>query len=200
VMEYKASFMRAEAKYGGKIRLFEQELDKKFGLDKNTRKQKGVAQLANHIGHLFCKDPSERRTILELTDMIKQSDCRIERITPVLIVQEPALRLQILEDILSQKFRNLLNGKRISNAVRVEPLAVIDIDTLEEMKPHLIAGEFTLEQCLSARALRDPEYKVMWHDFLDFFCPNFQSTADTEVNRKFEEIMDRAKKNFFGES
>jgi hypothetical protein len=121
VMEYKASFMRAEAKYGGKIRLFEQELDKKFGLDKNTRKQKGVAQLANHIGHLFCKEPSERRTISELTDVIQQSSCRIERITPVLIVQEPALRLQILEDILSQKFRNLLKGKSISNAVRVEP-------------------------------------------------------------------------------
>jgi len=117
-----------------------------------------------------------------------------------MIVQEPALRLQILEGILSQKFRNILQSKKISNAVRVEPLAVIDIDTLEEMKPHLIAGEFTLEQCLNARALRDPDYKVMWHDFLDFFCPNFQKTPDTEVNEKFGEIMDRARKNFFGDN
>jgi len=79
VMEYKASFMKAEAKYGGKIRSFDQELDRKFGLDKKRRKQKGIAQLANHIAYLFCKDPSERRTIQELTDMIQQSGSRIER-------------------------------------------------------------------------------------------------------------------------
>jgi hypothetical protein len=199
VMEYKASFMRAEAKYGGKIRLFEQELDKKFGLDKRTRKQKGIAQLANHIELLFRKDPSQRRTLPELTEVVQQSGCRIERITPVLIVQEPALRLQILEGILSQRFLKLLRRKEISNAVRVEPLAVIDIDTLEDLKPHLMAGDFTLEQCLNARALRDPEYTLMWHDFLDYLFPNFQKTPDMEVDRKFEAIMGRAKKNFFGD-
>jgi hypothetical protein len=199
VMEYKASFMKIEAKYSGKIRTFEEELDKKFGVDKKEGTEKGVAQLAKHIERLFHKQPSKRSHIGELDRILQNSNSRVEKITPVLIVQEPLLRFHLMEELLSKRFLRLLKKRNISEGVKVAPLAVIDIDTLEEMKTNLVAGEFTLEQCLNLRAVRDPEYKYIWHTFLSDFFPQYGETEDYELVEKFGAIMDRAKKNFFGD-
>ncbi|HVG32598.1 MAG TPA: hypothetical protein VM911_05940 [Pyrinomonadaceae bacterium] len=197
VMEYKASFMKIEAKYSGKVRTFEEELDKKFGVDKKEGTEKGVAQLAKHIERLFHKQPSKRSHIAELDRILHNSNSRVEKITPVLIVQEPILRFHLMEELLSKRFARLLRQRSISESVRVAPLAVIDIDTLEEMKTNLVAGDFTLEQCLNLRAVRDPEYKYIWHTFLNEYFPQYGETEDYELVTKFGEIMDRAKRNFF---
>jgi hypothetical protein len=198
VMEYKASFMKIEDKYSGKIRKFEKELDKKFGVDKEEGTEKGVAQLANHIEKLFDKTVSARSHIEELDRVLQKSHSRVEKITPVLIVQEPVLRLSIIEEMLSRRFLHLLARKKVSNGVRVAPLAVIDIGTLERMKPNLIAGDFTLEQCLNARAARDPEYKQIFHSFLSDNFSEYGKKEDVEISSKFKSIMNRAASNFFG--
>lgn len=198
VMEYKASFMRIEAKYGGKIRTFERELDKKFGIDKEKGTEKGVAQLAKHIERLFHRQVSARHHISDLDQLLQNVHPRIEKITPVLIVQEPFLRFHIIEGLLSNRFRRLLKKKKISNGVDVAPLAVLDIDTLEEMGPNLVAGDFTFGQCLNARAYRDPDYMQFWPEFISEHFPQFGKREDTELDEKFGKIMDRAKRNFFG--
>lgn len=198
VMEYKASFMRIDAKYSGKVRTFEQELDKKFGVDKKEGTEKGVAQLANHIEWLFHEAVSERSHIQELDQILKNSHSRVEKITPVLIVQEPILRFHMIEEMLSKRFVRVLKQRKITKGVRVAPLAVIDIDTLEGMKPSLVAGDFTFEQVLNARATRDPNYNYIWHNFLNEYFPQFGKKVDTELNSRFEAIMERAKSNFFG--
>jgi hypothetical protein len=79
-------------------------------------------------------------------------------------------------------------------------LAVIDIDTLEQMKPDLVAGDFTLQQCLNARAVRDPGYRSgSWHQFLIESFPQYATKADVQINEKFEAIMDRGTRNIFGD-
>lgn len=194
VLEYKASFMRIEAKYSGKVRMFEKELDKKFGI------QRGVVQLANHIEWLFHQQPSRRGHIDGLDRVLQNSHSRVEKITPVLIVQEPLLRFSAIEEMLSRRLIRLLKKKKITKAVKVAPLAVIDIDTLEMMKPNLVAGDFTLEQCLNARAARDPNYKYIFHNFVNEYFPQYGKSEDVELDDKFEVIMNRAKQNFFGDT
>jgi hypothetical protein len=194
VIESKASFMTIEAKYGGRVRSFNRELDKKFGTEK------GVVQLVNHIERLFAKKPSDRYHIAELDRVLESSHSRIEKITPVLIVQEPILQFSAIEEVLSDRFVRLLKKRRISDGVQISPLAVIDIDTLEQMKPNLVAGDFTLQQCLNARAVRDPGYRSgSWHDFLIESFPQYATKADVQINEKFEAIMDRGTRNIFGD-
>jgi hypothetical protein len=61
-----------------------------------------------------------------------------------------------------------------------------------------MSGDFTLQQCLNARAARDLGYRsVSWHDFLIESFPEFATKADEEVNAKFESIMDRRTRDLF---
>ena len=129
VIECKASFMTIEAKYGRRVRSFNHELDKKFGTEK------GVVQLVNHIERLFARKSSDRYRISELDRVLESSHSRIERVAPVLIVQESILRFSAIEEMLSDRFVRLLKQRRISNGVHIGPLAVIDIDTLEQRSP-----------------------------------------------------------------
>lgn len=200
VMEHKASFMKTVAKYSGKVKVFEEELDKKFGVDQKDGTEKGVAQLANHIEWLFHEQISNRGYIEELDQLLRNSHSKIEKITPVLIVQEPILRFPAIEEILSKRFVRLLKQKRITKAIHVAPLAIIDIDTLEKMKPNLMAGDFTLEQCLNARAAHDPHYRQVFHSFVADNFPGYGKREDSEMDDKFKAIMDRAKGRFFSDT
>jgi hypothetical protein len=191
-LECKGGFMQIEAKYGGRVRAFEKDLDAKFGVNE------GVVQLAKHIERLFRQPSSDRDQIEELNRLLRNSHSKIEKITPVLLVRESFLRFSAIEEMLSLRFIRLLAGKNVSRGVEVAPLAVIDIDTLEEMMPNLVEGDFTFEQCLNARALRDPGYRWMWYDFLLEYFPRFRKRNDENLNSKFGEIMHRGSRNFFG--
>lgn len=191
VLEHKGSFMDIEAKYSGKVRAFENALDKKFGANE------GVIQLAKHIGRLFCHPPSDRDQIEELDRVLLNSRSKIEKIIPVLIVRESFLRFSAIEELLSRRFARLLARQKVSSGVDIAPLAVIDIDTLEAMMPNFVAGDFTLQQCLNARALRDPGYRSMWYDFLLEHFPDFRKRKDKDLMHKFGEIMDRGKARLF---
>ncbi len=184
--------MKIEAKYGGRVRAFEKDLDAKFGANE------GVVQLAKHIERLFRQPLSDRDQIDELHRILRNSHSKIERITPVLIVRESFLRFSAIEEMLSRRFVRLLARKNVSRGVEVAPLAVIDIDTLEEMMANLVEGDFTLEQCFNARALRDPGYRWTWYDFLLEYFPQFRKREDEELNNRFGAIMDRGTRNLFG--
>ncbi|MGH9961342.1 MAG: hypothetical protein ACREBC_30155, partial [Pyrinomonadaceae bacterium] len=191
-LEYKGGFMKIEAKYGGRVRAFEKDLDAKFGANE------GVVQLAKHIERLFRQPLSDRDQIEELNRVLQNSHSKIEKITPVLVVRESFLRFSAIEEMLSLRFVRLLACKNVSRGVEVAPLAVIDIDTLEEMMANLVEGDFTLEQCLNARALRDPGYRWTWYDFLLEYFPQFRKRKDDELNNRFGAIMDRGTRNLFG--
>jgi hypothetical protein len=189
--EYKASFMTIEAKYGGRVKQFELELDKKFAT------QKGLLQLAKHIERLFHEDPSKRSHIDDLDSLTRSSEQPIQKITPVLIVQESILRFSGVEDLLNRRFQRLMKKRRIAQGIEIAQLAILDVDTLEEMKPNLLASDFTLEECLKARTAADPDYKQIWHEFMHDNFPTYSRRRDSELERKFEIIIDRTKQSLF---
>lgn len=204
LMEYKASFIRVEARYSGKIRTLEAELDKKFGA------KKGVVQLVNHIGRMFPRRlegesdqdfarRAKRGRIDELDRILQNSHSRVEKITPVLVVWDSYLRFPAIVELLNRRLNSLLKRKKFKSSIRVAPLTVIDIDALETMRPNLVAGDFTLEQCINARVLRDPEYRHVLHNFLSEHFPQYGKREDPELDGKFEMIMNRVKRNFFGD-
>lgn len=207
LLEHKASFINVKAKLSGKVKAFDEDFDKKFGAGR------GVAQLADHIARMFPRRSrgesdeafrrrAERGRIGELDRILRSSHARVERVTPVLVVWESYLRLPPIVQQLNARLARFLKRGKVKGSIEVAPLTVIDVDTLETMMPNLLAGDFTLEQCLNARALRDPEYSHTLHDFLsdsdDF--PEYDRRVDEQLEAKVEKIFKRVKLNFFGES
>lgn len=100
--------------------------------------------------------------------------------------------------MLNQRLIRLLRQHPISRDIEVAQLAVIDVDTLEQMKPALIEGHFTLEGALNARATADSNYKQLWLEFLNDRYPGFLAHGDVELGEKFDAIFDRTRNNVFG--
>ena len=165
----------------------------KFVRNNKDGKDLGVTQLTKHINRLFHPDKTKRLHLGndELDSWIQNA----EKISPVLVTQEPIISFHINEDWLNDDFRKSL--KQVRSGVSVSNLTVIDIQTLEELKPHLINGTPTFEQCINARNYRDPEYK---QHFADFVSTNFNLThkTDEESDKVVEAVFDRSKALFFG--
>ena len=190
--EYKGGSLTLEAKYSGKIRLFECELDRKFGLGKDG----GVFQLARKIELLFHRDRSRRYRIPDLDKLIS----KITKITPVLIVQEPFLRGDFLNWMLNCRFKKLIQKSKVK-AIEIAPLQVIDIESLERLKPNLITRDFSLDQCLNARACDDPDVIYSFNTFpWKKYFPSFGTQEDEEVRVRSEAVLRRVRKTIFGSS
>jgi hypothetical protein len=190
--EYKGGGLTLEAKYSGKIRLFERELDRKFGVGKEG----GVFQLARKIEVLFHSDRSRRYRIPDLDDLTS----KITKITPVLVVQEPFLRGDFLNWMLDCRFRKLIQKSKVK-AIEIAPLQVIDIESLERLKPNLIARDFSLDQCLNARACDDPDVIYSFNTFpWKKYFPSFGTREDEEVRERSDAILSRVHKTIFGSS
>lgn len=197
-LEYKSSFMRIDAKYGGGVRDFEKELKKKF-VAKEGNKPKGVGQLTRHIEYLFQKGKNKRRHLKD-----RDIDSWIQgavKISPILIPQELLLHFPTLEGGLNKHLNQLLNRRKLRAGIHINQLTVIDIDTLERIKPCLVQDIFTLEQCVNARAHRDKDYK---YDFYSFLYSNFiqlrEEVLDKKIEGTFNRVWERIKETFFDPS
>jgi hypothetical protein len=189
-LEYKGGFLTLEAKYSGKMRRFERDLEKKFG----GGKRGGVFQLAKKIEQLFHKDASRRDRIPELDGLIS----KVTKITPVLVVQEPFFRFDFLNWMLNRRFKKLIKKSKVK-PIEIAPLQVIDIESLERLKPHLMAEDFRLDQFLNARAHVDPD---QLSSFVTFpwkrYFPALDTREDTESRERFTRILKRVGKTIFG--
>jgi hypothetical protein len=190
IFEYKGGFLTLEAKYSGKIRRFERDLDKKFGVKKGA----GVFQLVRKIEKLFHKDSDRRERIPELDPFMSG----ITKITPVLVVQEPFFRFDFFNWMLNRRFTKLMKKGKVK-AIEVAPLQVIDIDSLERLKANLVAGDFRLDQCLNARAHDDPEQLSSFGTFpWKKYFPPLGTRPDNESEERFAQILKRVGKTIFG--
>lgn len=196
VIESKASFIAGTAKYGRSIRHFWTEIRKKF-VQNEAGSAKGVGQLANHIGKLFHESRSVRQRIddSELDHWIQIA----EKISPVLVVQEPVICFHINEGILNEEFRDRISKFPIRAGVHIQNLTVMNVNFLEVTKQHLIDREFTIEQALNYRNLRDPEYK---NDFAQLTFQNFRlkEKRDKLTALTFKNAFDRATIRLFGDT
>jgi len=196
VVETKASFLHTEAKFGPSIIRFRTEILTKF-VEKRDGTGKGVGQLAKHIGRLFAAD-KDIRAHIENPDFDSWIQT-VEKVTPVLIVQEPSIAFHINEDWLNREFVERLKKSDIRGSVRIANLAILNIETIETLKSHITLGEITLEQCLNARKHRDPDYK---NDFTSFVYSNFdlRRKIDEEMQSTLSHVFHRTAHRFFGES
>lgn len=196
VIETKSSFMHTEAKYGKSIRKFETEIRKKF-IAKENGTGKGIGQLANHIGSMF----HENR---DLRFHIDNSDFDswiqgVEKISPILITQEPIISFHIIEDFLNTELKKKLEQEKVRASVKISQLTVINVETLEKLKPYLETNQLTLEQCVNLRAYKDPKYKQHFEDFV-FDKFKLSNVEDKESNEIFERVLERIKQRFFDET
>jgi hypothetical protein len=194
VMEYKGGSLTQAAKYSGKLKHFEADLDrkKKFGVGSGA----GVYQLAAKIERLFHSDRSRRESIPELSSYLN----RIVKITPILIVQEPFLRFDFMNWMLNNRFQKLIKQKQVSRAIEVAPLQLIDIDSLERIKVGVQAGAFRFDQCINWRAFDDPDLVSSFATYpWSQFFPGFNELSDSEVEERLDSIIERIKRYFFGE-
>lgn len=193
VIETKASLMHTTTKYGRSIKKFRGEMVKKFVKNKDG-KDLGVTQLTKHIGRLFHSDKAKRFHLED--DELDYWIQNAEKISPVLVTQELVISFHINEDWLNDDFNKSL--KQVRSSVGVSNLTVIDVQTLEELRPHLINGTPTFEQCINSRNYRDPEYKS---HFADFVSDNFDLAhkTDEHTDSAIEAVFGRSKRLFFGE-
>jgi hypothetical protein len=196
VIETKASFMHTEAKFGRKISKFWKEIKQKF-IEKETGEVKGIGQMANHIGHLFAPAKSSRRHVVsrELDHWIQTA----EKVSPIIVVQEPVISFHIHEDLLNTELKKRLKKMKHRPSVSVANLTVLNIDTLEMLRPHLIDKELTLEQCVNYRNYRDPNYRS---DFASLINENFdlKNRTDERTDAVFSSVFARATERLFDQS
>lgn len=188
VFQYKSQFIRPEAKYTDDVEAFERALDRKasFGMGRKG----GVRQLADNIGLLWNKDKAKRKALASpLGDM---GGC--DKITPVLVVQELFFRGDFLNWTLNNRLQDLLANANVSDGVVVEPLMVIDVESLEMLKPYVLAGVFTISQAINSLNEFDRERLAAFRRHVAVYLERFPKVDDAEVEERFEKIMERMRR------
>lgn len=196
VLEHKASLLTVEAKYSGSIRKFEKDLKLKYVVNQKGS-PKGVRQIAFHLQRLFSRNPDQRQKIDN--DYFNSILPEVEKVSPVLIALEPFFKSHLIEGFfLNSYFDRELENIRLTSRVKLNPLAVLEIETLENLKRYLEAGDATLEQCLNLRSIRDPNYKSPFDiGFLFDFGLLRRPRPHDEAMAYFFKAMDRAGRKWF---
>jgi len=193
VVETKASFMHTDEKFGRSILKFWGEIKQKY-IEKETGTAKGIGQMVNHIGYLFGKAKSSRRHLQnkDLDHWVQLA----EKVSPILIVQEPVISFHIHEDLLNSELRKRLKNVKCRAGVEIANLTVLNVETLEMLRPHLIDKDLTLEQCLNYRNYRDPNYRA---DFTSLISSNFHLTnrTDERTNAVYGAVFERVTGRLF---
>lgn len=189
VMKYKGGLLKEEAKYSGKLKALEADMDKKFG----TGPHGGVRQIVKKLERLFHAKPVKRDRVAQIDRLLPG----ITKITPVLVVQEPFFRFDFLNEILNQGFGRLMKKGKLK-PIEIAPLQVIDIESLERMMPNLIARDFRLDQCLNARATDDPDQRT---SFFSFPWKSYFNSYGTRENERAKErctaVFNQAERKYF---
>ena len=130
--EVKSGFLAQHVKASRSGSVVGDELRKKFVVDDDGG-AKGVRQLAIAIRAL--REQKVARTVDD-----------IRRIYPVLVVEDPVMQTIAMNAYLNELFEQELDRNH-----DVAPLTVLLIDELEELLPHVHAGDFSWPEIFGAR-------------------------------------------------
>jgi len=140
VFEHKGKYLELGAKYSGNRELFLADLKSK------KRIGKAVYQFANNLQLVFNSEPKgERLTFHERDEAgkpvkrfgLKDID-RVKRIYPVIVHQDFSLRLNCVNLIMNDFFREEIEQRKVDQDL-VRPLTMISIEDLEVLIPYLAA-------------------------------------------------------------
>jgi hypothetical protein len=127
LLEYKSSMFTARAKYSGNHEILRDEIVIKLVRNENTKKKKGVQQLAVAVKRLLGRDPSA--AAVEGADL-----SNVSRIYPLLVTLDDIGATLLMSRFLQGYFKAALRDASLS-AEKAKPLFCTDIESLELLLP-----------------------------------------------------------------
>jgi len=143
VFEHKGKYLELGAKYSGNRELFIADLKSK------NRIGKAVYQFADNLQLVFNNDPNGKRHTFHERDengnptksfALKDSS-RVRKIYPVIVHQDFSLRLNCVNLIMNDFFRQEIGLRKVDEDM-VRPLTMISVEDLEVLIPYLAAIQF----------------------------------------------------------
>ena len=196
VVESKGGFLRSEAKYSEAVDVFLEDLERKFGRDKGA----GIEQLSRKIGSVFARKDIDRKNI----EGLEQNDINV--VIPVMVVQDAYASSPLVSPWLAARFRDSMRKKDLRKRLQWLGLVVLDVGELEAIRPHVLAKEVTLSDCILERAKRgDPGLGKWPFTFRDIVEKLLDSKGINEIprsdfNDKFDTLIERIAQRFFNRS
>jgi hypothetical protein len=153
IFEFKASLLRDQTKNSRDIRLFEEEVTRKF-IENEKKSPKALRQLA------------AAATAIRKGKV--KTAMKPERIYPVFVGYEPVLESFFVNTYLQQRFRGFVPKKE--DGVVVQPISVMSVDELEKLLPNIYAGACTWMEILNERFDEDRVKAFSVHQTLYDLC------------------------------
>jgi len=190
VFQVKSQYLKSRYKYAENSGSFWREIDGKFG----GGEQGGVTQLVDNIEHIWHQNESAQKKLATL------NPSSIERVTPILVVQESFFRFPFFNWQLNRRFQSLLEKASISPRIAVDPLVVVDIDSLERLTPYLQKRLCSFEQPVNSLIFDDRNKECLrpFHDHITGFLSQFQEVKvrNEEAIARFGRITERMRTIF----
>jgi len=176
-IEIKSSVISAEQKYAGDPAQFREGFSAKFGKDRGA----AVEQLLRNIGQLF--SPCQPRGSV----MIPSNQVR--EILPIVVVHEPILRFGLAAQMLAKEFEAGLSDLELRSDLAIYPLQLLTPEDLERLVPYLERTDFSLVDCLRAKASEDPRHASGFSRFVESrFLPDrgIETAPNSKLLGRFE--------------
>lgn len=157
-IEIKSAVLPIRQKYAGEASSFYEGVSAKFGGGAGA-----VEQLVRNIGHILSEHapcPSSIPTN------------KIREIFPVIVIHEPILRFGLGTQSLADEFFDAISKLQLRDGLTIYRLQILDIETLERLQPHIQDGDFTLAECLRAKAREGPHGMGFWQFMVTRFMPS----------------------------
>jgi hypothetical protein len=183
VVQAKASFVRADAKYAGVPDRFFEGIDERFGL--------GVGQALGQIktNLISCFGLDGRRVVRELRGR------RFREVLPVVIYQEPILGFGPVTRHYAKLLERELQGTLFQLDTIVRPVVFIHVDDFHLIGQHLRDGATTLIEILHRKLADDPGHV---RSLREFWVEGLREAlglpvkGDELLARRFRELGDAA--------
>jgi hypothetical protein len=143
-MEYKGKYLSLTAKYSSDRELLLADLNERFG--------KAARQLAQRSETAFHRDPKRRHGFSQrdennqsLVSYKPEFSREVRRVYPVVVVQDPAMRIGFANREMQKLFAAEIKTKDVDQDL-IKPLTLLTIEDLEYLIPYL--GEITFPEIL----------------------------------------------------
>lgn len=189
VMEYKAGFLRADAKYAEDEDRFVQDVNLKFGRSRGA----GVEQLARKIGRAFHVRDYRRRAVQGL------DVSGIATVVPVMVVQDPFISSYLTSFYLCGEFRSAMQAQELSRRTTCTGLQLLHVADIETLRPYVASKQCSVADCIMGRARLGDKAPAFDDYFIQFSRErDLKPALDSEFEQRARAIFDRVSRRFFG--
>ena len=186
LFEHKFTVLSSKAKYEQDTNYLIEEIKSKF-IQNKKGEWKGIGQIANNINKLFSKNKSISCKKININ--------KINRIFPILIVNENMLNSPYSNFMFNNEFKSLIKISQLIDKLEIMSLLVITVEDFERLEALISRYQFI--EIISKKCKEDPNLNYSFSDYLDNML-NLNPDLRTEyIDMKYREWADSAIKNVF---